>query len=190
MNGEEPMSPYDTHDGDEGYTGLLGRDRVPKYDRRVEALGAIDESNAALGLARAQVRSPETARVLLQLQRDLYTLMAEIASTPENAENYRAIDAARVEWLETTIHEFDQRINMPFEFIIPGDSLPGATLDLARTVIRRAERRVVELTHAGDLQNMNLVRYLNRASNLCYALELFENIQAGQNRPTLAKDSM
>jgi cob(I)alamin adenosyltransferase len=188
MNREEAMCPYDNHDGDEGYTGLLGRDRVPKYDRRIEALGAVDESNAALGLARAQARSSETSKVILQVQRDLYTLMAEIAATPENVDNYRAIDAARVKWLETTIQEFDQRINMPFEFIVPGDSLTGATLDLARTVIRRAERRVVELTHAGDVQNSNLVRYLNRASNLCYALELYENIQSGQSRPTLAKD--
>jgi cob(I)alamin adenosyltransferase len=182
------MASYDTHDGDESYTGLLGRDRVPKYDRRIEALGAVDESSAALGLARVQARSPDTFQALLQLQRDLYTLMAEIAATPENVESFRAIDADRVKWLETTLHDFDLRIIKPDEFIIPGDSLPGAALDLARTMIRRAERRVVELTHAGDVQNINLVRYLNRASNLCYSLELFENFLAGQNRPTLAKD--
>ena len=182
------MSPYDRHEGDESYTGLLGRDRVPKYDRRIEALGAVDESTAALGLARSQARSPETVKALLQVQRDLYTLMAEIAATPENVENYRAIDAERVKWLETTIHEFEQRVKIPDEFIVPGDSLSGAVLDLARTVIRRAERRVVELTHAGDVQNFNLVRYLNRASNLCFTLELFENFLAGQNSPTLAKD--
>jgi len=182
------MSPYDAHEGDESYTGLLGRGRVPKYDRRIEALGAVDESTAALGLARAQARSPETAKALLQVQRDLYALMAEIAATPENVENYRAIDGERVKWLETTIHEFDLRVNMPFEFIVPGDSIPEAALDLARTVIRRAERRVVELTHAGDVQNVDLVRYLNRVSSLCYVLELFENTLAGRERPTLAKD--
>jgi cob(I)alamin adenosyltransferase len=182
------MASHDVHDGDEGYTGLLGRDRVPKYDRRVEALGAVDESTASLGLARVQARSPETVKVILQVQHDLYTLMAEIAATSENAENYRAIDAGKVKWLETTIHEFEQRVKMPDEFIIPGDSLPGAALDLARTVIRRAERRVVELTHGGDIQNFNLVRYLNRASNLCYTLEMFENSLAGRDHPTLAKD--
>jgi cob(I)alamin adenosyltransferase len=182
------MSLYDTNDGDEGYTGLLGRERVPKYDRRIEALGAVDESTAALGLARAQARSIETAKALLQVQRDLYALMAEIAATPEKTENYRAIDGERVKWLETTIRDFDLRIKMPVEFIVSGDSLPGAALDLARTVIRRAERRVVELTHVGDVQNFDLVRYLNRASNLCYVLELFENTLAGQDHPTLAKD--
>jgi len=114
--------------------------------------------------------------------------MAEIAATPEKTENYRAIDGERVKWLETTIRDFDLRIKMPVEFIVSGDSLPGAALDLARTVIRRAERRVVELTHAGDVQNFDLVRYLNRASNLCYVLELFENTLAGQDYPTLAKD--
>jgi cob(I)alamin adenosyltransferase len=182
------MSTYDAHDGDEGYTGLLGRGRVPKYDRRIEALGAVDESTAALGLARAQASSTETAKTLLQVQRDLYSLMAEIAATPEKAGNYRAIDGERIKWLETTIRDFDLRVKMPVEFIVPGDSLPGAALDLARTVIRRAERRVVELTQAGDVQNFDLVRYLNRASNLCYVLELFENSLAGQDRPTLAKD--
>jgi cob(I)alamin adenosyltransferase len=182
------MSPNDTHDGDESYTGLLGRERVPKYDRRIEALGAVDESTAALGLARAQARSIETAKALLQVQRDLYALMAEIAATSEKAGNFQAIDGERIKWLETTIRDFDLRIKMPVEFIVPGDLLPGAALDLARTVIRRAERRVVELTHAGDIQNFNLVRYLNRASNLCYVLELFENTLAGQDRPTLAKD--
>jgi cob(I)alamin adenosyltransferase len=182
------MAPYDVHDGDESYTGLLGKNRVPKYDRRVEALGAVDECTAVLGLARVQARSPETASVLLQLQRDLYTLMSEIAAAPDNEEIFQAINADRVSWLETTIGEFERRIKMPEEFIIPGDSLPGAVLDLARTVIRRAERRVVELTHAGDVQNLNLIRFLNRASNLCYTLELFENTLAGRDHPTLAKD--
>jgi cob(I)alamin adenosyltransferase len=182
------MAPYDMHDGDESYTGLLGKDRVPKYDRRIEALGAVDECTAVLGLARVQACSPETGQALLQLQRHLYILMTEIAATPDNVESFRTIDVDKVQWLEATITEFERRIIMPEEFIIPGDSLPGAALDLARTVIRRAERRVVELTHAGDVHNPNLLRYLNRASNLCYTLELFENSLAGHDRPTLAKD--
>jgi cob(I)alamin adenosyltransferase len=182
------MAPHDIHDGDESYTGLLGKHRVPKYDRRIEALGAVDESTAVLGLARAQASSPETSKVLLQVQRDLYTLMSEIAAAPDNVEIFRAIDADTVKWLETTIGEFERLVKMPEEFIVPGDSLPGAALDLARTVIRRAERRVVELTHTGDVSNLNLVRYLNRASNLCYTLELFENSLAGHDHPTLAKD--
>jgi cob(I)alamin adenosyltransferase len=182
------MAPPDVHDGDESYTGLLGKYRVPKYDRRIEALGAVDESTAVLGLARAQARSPETVKALLQLQRDLYTLMSEIAAAPDNVEIFRAIDENRVNGLEATIREFEGRIKMPEEFIIPGDSLPGAALDVARTVIRRAERRVVELTHTGDVKNLNLVRFLNRASNLCFILELFENSLSGHDHPTLAKD--
>ena len=181
------MSPYGTHDGDESYTGLLGKDRVPKSDRRIEALGAVDECTAVLGVARTQARSPETGKVLLHVQRDLYVLMAELAATPENVENFRAINENSVKWLEIAIHQFEQLVDMPEEFIVPGDSLQGAMLDVARTVIRRAERRVVELTHFGDVQNFELVRYLNRASNLCYVLELYENSLAGQARPTLAK---
>ncbi len=182
------MSPYDTHDGDESYTGLLGRERVPKYDRRIEALGAIDESSAALGMARAQARAIETAKVILQVQRDLYALMAEIAAPADKADNYRVIDGERIEWLESTTRDFELRVKMPVEFIVPGDLLPGACFDLARAVIRRAERRVVELFHAGDVQNFDMVRYLNRVSSLCYVLELFENSLAGQDRPTLARD--
>jgi cob(I)alamin adenosyltransferase len=182
------MTPYDIHDGDESYTGLLGKDRVPKYDRRIEALGAVDECTAVLGLARVQARSAETGKALLQVQHDLYILMTEIAAIPDHVENFRSIDAGRVEWLEATIGEIERHVIMPEEFIIPGDSLPGAALDMARTVIRRAERRVVELTHAGDVRNLNLVRYLNRASNLCYTLELYENSLSGHDHPTLAKD--
>jgi cob(I)alamin adenosyltransferase len=85
-----------TRGGDDGYTGLLGEGRVSKDDLRMEALGAVDEANAALGIARSMARSPEGAGILLEIQRDLYGLMAELAATAETAARFRTIDSQRV----------------------------------------------------------------------------------------------
>ena len=176
-----------TSKGDDGTTSLLGEGRVAKYHARIEAVGTLDESTAALGLARAQCIDPHSGAVLLQAQRDLYRLMAEVAALPENAEQFRFIDPARVAWLEEQTDALSKLVEMPREFILPGDSVAGAALSLARTIVRRAERRVVELFDAGEITNPELQRYLNRLSSLCFVLELLENKAAGQ-KTTLAKD--
>lgn len=180
------MSFY-TSKGDDGTTNLLGEGRVAKYHVRIEAVGTLDESTAALGLARAQCRDPRSAEILLEAQRDLYKLMAEVAATTENAEKFRFIDAARVSWLEGQTDALSSLVEMPKEFILPGDSVAGAALSLARAIIRRAERRVVELFDADEIKNPDLQRYLNRLSSLCFVLELLEN-QAAGNKTTLAKE--
>ncbi|MFZ5880704.1 MAG: cob(I)yrinic acid a,c-diamide adenosyltransferase [Chloroflexota bacterium] len=181
------MTFYTTK-GDDGTTGLIGEGRVPKYHNRMEALGALDEASAALGLARAQTTVPQTAPILLDAQRDLYKLMAEVAATPENAERFRAIDAARVTWLEEQTDALGQIVEMPRAFILPGDTPGGAALSLARAVIRRAERRVVALFDTGEITNPDLQRYLNRLSSLCFVLELRENQSAGKST-SLAKET-
>lgn len=177
-----------TRTGDDGTTGLLGEERVPKTDARIETLGALDESTATLGLARAQARDPRCQGILLEAQRDLYKLMGEVAATPENADKFRFIDAARVGWIEAQIEALAATVTMPREFILPGDSLAGAALSMARAIIRRAERRVVELLAAKEIANPDLVPYLNRLSSLCFVLELVENVAAGKDT-TLAKNS-
>jgi len=134
-----------TRTGDDGTTNLLGEGRVPKTHPRIEALGALDEASATLGLARSQAIDPRTAPILLEAQRDLYKLMSEVAATPENADKFLLIDAKRVEWLETQTDSLSATVSMPHEFILPGDTASGAALSLARAVVRRAERRVVEL---------------------------------------------
>ena len=174
------MSPIYTQTGDEGNTGLLGEGRVPKFDLRIEALGALDEATAALGLARASANNPEIAPLIVQIQRDLYKLMAEVGATPENAARFRTIDSERVKWLETQTDAITSVVEVPREFILPGEIPSSAAMGLARTIIRRAERRVVELYHAEGLKNLHLLAYLNRLSSLCFALELLENQQAGQ----------
>jgi cob(I)alamin adenosyltransferase len=181
------MPSFYTRTGDDGYTGLLGEGRVPKYDLRPETLGTLDEATAALGLARALSTMPETQNLLLQIQRHLYGLMGEAAATPENVEKFRVIDASHVRWLEQQTEALSQVVEIPRQFIVPGDTHLGAVLDLARTVVRRAERRMADLIHRGDVSNRDLLSYLNRLSSLLFVLELHEIQAAGKSNPTLAK---
>jgi cob(I)alamin adenosyltransferase len=176
-----------TRKGDDGYTGLLGEGRVPKYHPRPEALGAVDEATSALGLARATCSSPQIAPIILEVQRDLYLLMAELAATAEQGAKFHSIGDEKVTWLETQIDDLSKSIVLPHEFIVPGDSAGSAALDLARTTTRRAERRVAELYHLKEISNANLLNYLNRLSSLCFLLELLENKHTGHTT-TLAKE--
>jgi cob(I)alamin adenosyltransferase len=178
------MSFY-TRKGDDGTTGLLGKGRVAKHHARMEAIGTLDESSASLGLARATVRDARCGPLLLEAQRDLYRLMAEVAAEPDNAEQFR-FDARRVNWLEEQTDALSKTVDMPKEFILPGDSAAGAALSLARAVVRRAERRVVELFDKKEINNPALQQYLNRLSSLLFVLELLENQAAGKDT-TIAK---
>ncbi len=181
------MRKFYSKKGDEGYTGLLGKERVAKYHPKIEAIGAIDEATAALGLARSQTCSPETASILLSMQRDLYLLMGEIAASKENTERFHSIDAEKVAWLEAQVDHFGSIVKMPDEFIMPGNTQAGAALAMARTIIRRAERLTAVLLHTEEIENRELYRYLNRASSLCFVLELYEYSISGVTNPELAK---
>jgi cob(I)alamin adenosyltransferase len=180
------MSPFYTRTGDDGSTGQLGEGRLPKNHPRIEALGTLDEASAALGLSRALCESPQTKPILMEIQRDLYTLMAEISTTPETVGRFKTLDLPRVHWLESQVDRISALVPSPSEFILPGDSLSGAALDLTRAIIRRAERRVVELLDSGEIRNPIILQYLNRLSSLCFALELLENQYTG-HETTLAK---
>lgn len=181
------MTKFYTQTGDDGYTGLLGEGRVAKYDLRLEAVGTLDEANAAIGLARALSRHPMTGSLLLNIQKDLYQIMAECAATSEAAHHFRSIDAQRVTWLEEQADQISAQVSIPDEFIVPGDSVSGGALDLARTIVRRAERSIAELIHKNQLENKQVLRYVNRLSSLCFILALLENQAQGNTSPTLAK---
>jgi cob(I)alamin adenosyltransferase len=193
------MSQFYTRKGDNGYTGILGKDRIPKYHPRIETIGIVDEANAALGMVRAICLLEFTRDTILEIQHDLYQLMAELAATPENSEKFRAIRADRVVQLEKYLDsatimvdprdkpETISQSKIPNGFIIPGDSQAGAALDFARTVIRRAERQATQLLHNGEINNNEILRYLNRLSSVCFVLELLENQAAGKTKPTMAK---
>ena len=174
--------------GDEGYTGLLGPERVPKYDPRPEAYGTVDEVQAVLGLARASSPTTRTREMLLAVQRDLYNLMAELAAAGDASSPFAgSITAAHVDQLESWIAELDERVAMPKEFVVPGDSQTGAALHLGRTVVRRAERLAVRLAHEGLLGKSQVLRYLNRLSSLLFVLACDEDSRSTGDNPTRSR---
>ncbi len=172
-----------TRTGDGGETSLFGEGRVPKTDPRVAALGDLDEAQAALGIARAIAgggpgamapaeRDPRSlANGILELQRGLYLAMAEVATPAERlARLDRRIDAAAVADLERMGETLRQGVDIAGRFVIPGEDPLSAALDLARTVIRRAERSVVALAEAGTVDGAALLPWLNRLSDVVFVL--------------------
>lgn len=170
-----------TRTGDTGYTGLIGKARVPKWDPRPDTFGTVDEATSALGLARALASQPRVKEVILRLQRELYTLMAELATSPEETGRHPSmvITAEHVAGLEALSEELKRGVEIGNAFIIPGETVAGAALDLARTVVRRAERMTAKLLHDGVVANPELLRYLNRLSDVLFVLARYEEADAG-----------
>jgi cob(I)alamin adenosyltransferase len=170
-----------TRTGDSGYTGLIGKERVPKWDPRPEAFGTVDEATSALGLARAHADQPRVKEIILRLQRELYVLMAELATSPEEQGKHAGmiVTAEHVTGLETLSDELKQDVEIGNVFIVPGETVAGAALDLARTVIRRAERLTARLLHDGIISNAELLRYLNRVSDVLFVLARYEEADEG-----------
>jgi cob(I)alamin adenosyltransferase len=181
---EDFMAKITTGTGDTGYTGLLGNQRVPKYDPRPDTFGTVDEATSALGLARAVARDPKVKEVLFRIQNELYLLMGELATPPENYEAMVKqgvqITPAHIQWLEQMEAELKQEVEIPDRFIIPGDSIDGAALDLARTIIRRAERMTTRLLHEKVIENGEIIRYLNRLSDLIFILARYIEVKSSQ----------
>ena len=175
-----------TGKGDDGTTGLLfGGARIPKDDPRTEAYGTIDEAVAALGLARAELTVKAQygtlpsglgglGPIILRLQRELFVAAAELATGADAWERLRdgetRVDAAMVDGLEALLQETEAGIEMPHEFVVPGETRTSAALELARTIIRRAERRAVTLQRDGSIAGVHLLPYLNRLADLVWVL--------------------
>ncbi len=174
-----------TGKGDTGTTDLLGA-RVPKDDPRIELIGALDETTAHLGLARALAQTQQAKEWLIEVQRDLYRLMAELAFTDELRPADFVLSEQRVSRLEELTDRLTGEVELPPQFILPGDTVAGATLDVARTVARRAERHAVALAREGQISNPQIVRYLNRLSSFLFILARYEDRAAGVT-PLLAK---
>jgi cob(I)alamin adenosyltransferase len=185
-----------TKKGDDGSTSLWYGGRVAKHDARTEAYGSIDEANSALGLARALCaeNQQDLAGTILSLQQELFVAGAELATAPEASERLEdgisRITDGMVDALEVDIDRYMRQVDLPPQFVIPGGTELSATLDLARTAIRRAERRVVALRDSDGLASEAVLRYLNRASDLAFALarfadernpQLFEGRRAGDD---------
>jgi cob(I)alamin adenosyltransferase len=162
-----------TKTGDSGTTALMFGRRVPKSHPRVEACGAVDELNAALGLARAMAKEPFIGEPLLLIQKDLIVLMGELGVLPEDLprylkDGYSPVQPSMTTRLETLVHEIEaQKIRFD-GWATPGASKSSAALDVARTVCRRAERRVCALKESGAPLNPEIVIYLNRLSDLLW----------------------
>jgi cob(I)alamin adenosyltransferase len=176
-----------TGTGDDGFTGVLGRERVPKYALRPEAYGTVDEASAFLGMARSHAQAPGVAAALLTIQRDLYMMMADLATLPETATREPWLKEERLDWLEVQTEAFGRQIEMPKAFIVPGDCPSSACLEICRTVVRRAERLVARLSHDGELRNDAPLKYLNRLSSLLFVLGRLEDKAAGVEHFTLAR---
>jgi cob(I)alamin adenosyltransferase len=187
----ERRLPFDsvvaTGRGDDGTTGLLyGGKRIAKDDPRTEAYGTVDEAVAALGLARAELRTKEFHGVLapsfgglpdlvLRLQRELFVVAAELATNPaarDRGEDGRTrVSDAMVDEVGRILAEVEDHVELPKEFVVPGETRTAAALDLARTTLRRAERRAVSLANGGGLATESrVVPYLNRAADLLWIL--------------------
>jgi cob(I)alamin adenosyltransferase len=176
------MSRIYTRTGDEGETGLFGGGRVPKSDRRVAAYGAVDELNAALGLALVRLGADDDATRdrLRTVQADLFGIGAHLATPPQarSRDHLPTLPAERVEAMEQWMDEAEQELQPLRSFILPGGSDAGATLHLARTICRRAERGVVDLA-GSDPVDPGILAYLNRLSDLLFVLARLANHRAG-----------
>ncbi len=167
-----------TRKGDDGTTGLWYGGRVGKSSPRPEAYGEVDEAASALGLCRAAAeRGGELYEDILRIQDELFVAGAELATAPEAAERLEPgvsrVTPAMVERLEADIDRYMGRVSLPPKFVIPGGTELSARLDVARTAVRRAERRVSSLSEAGELADETLLTYLNRASDAVYAMARF-----------------
>jgi cob(I)alamin adenosyltransferase len=185
---ERPTRPsaVATGRGDDGTTGLLfGGDRVQKDDLRTEAYGTLDEAVAALGLARAEldlrrrldVLPPALAEIeslVLRIQRELFVAGAELAANPAAWDRLRdgvtKVSAEMVAGIDAVLADYETRIEFPAEFVVPGETRTSAALELARTILRRAERRAVTLERAGLVPGRHLLPYLNRLADLLWVM--------------------
>ena len=170
-----------TRKGDDGTTSLWYGGRVPKDDGRTDAYGTLDEANAALGVARSLTgEDAELAADILRIQDELFVAGAELATAPEAADRLEdgvsRITPEMASDLEPLIDKYMDQVDLPPKFVLPGGTTLSAHLDLARTIVRRAERRVVTLGQAGELASADLLRFLNRTSDLLFAMARYADV--------------
>lgn len=173
-----------TRTGDDGSTGLLFGGRIGKDGPGPAAYGEVDEAVSTLGLARAECEPGELHDLIVRLQREMFVVGAELATAPDNrrklTDGVSRVTSDMVASLEQVIDDISTRFEPPREFVVPGENRLAAALDLARAVIRRAERAAVAAAHAGWLDDSRVVMYLNRLADLVYTLARW---QEGEFRP-------
>ena len=165
--------------GDQGETGLLYGGRVSKNDPHTEATGIIDEAVSSMGLARALSQDAKVKDILRDLQRELFTVGAELATDPQRYDmfkrHFKPVTPEMVARMEALIDELGQLAQMPDVFVLPGGSPSSAAIDIARCTVRTAERRTVALKEQGKLTNPEILRYLNRLGDLLFVLARYQD---------------
>jgi len=166
--------------GDSGTTSLLFGHRVPKHSARPEAYGVVDEASSALGLARAFTSEVKVKKIILGIQEELVLLGAELATLPEEIDRLKArITEKHADRLEKLIEEYEKLVQMPRAFVPPGGTPAAGALDLARSIMRRAERRIAKLYEEGEVTNPQILSYCNRLADLLFTLARYEESNQG-----------
>ena len=178
-----------TKKGDDGTTGLLYGGRVAKDDHRTEVYGTLDETVSALGVARAGGLVDRVEDIVVRIQREMFVVGAQLATTDDNQpklkEGVSKIDAAMTPRLEQEIDSLIAEHPLPQEFVLPGETMGSAGLDLARSTVRRAERQAVAMDRQGLVPDPEILRYLNRLSDLLFVLARYEEAERGhQAKPS------
>jgi cob(I)alamin adenosyltransferase len=174
--------------GDKGETSLLYGGRVSKNNVHTEAYGITDEAVSAMGLGRSLSDDQKVKDILRDLQRELFTIAAELATDPDKYElfhqHFKPVTQEMVDNLETIIDSLEEEFTMPQVFVLPGGSPASSAIDMGRTIIRTSERRVVALAEAGQLTNELILTYLNRLGDLLFVLARYEDRELPIERAT------
>lgn len=174
-------SGFYTGKGDRGDTiRLKGDARISKSSLLIEAVGTMDEATSAIGMVRALTQSPVTKHALVTVQRHIYRLMSHLSAVPEARVQYSGLSDAEVSWLEGMIAELEADLPPLKDFVLPGESLAGAACHVARTAVRRAERRIIAFAEEEGTVNAANLAYLNRLSSLIFVLALHEDRLSGR----------
>lgn len=177
-----------TKTGDEGETSLMYGRRVPKTHERVDAYGCVDELNSALGLARASASDPSLKEQILAIQKELVTVMGELATAPEDLRRYAkdgfpVTTSSMTARLTSVVDDLESKLGKFKDWSIPGNTADSAALEFARTVCRRAERRVAALPSHSE-GNPEILRFLNRLSDVCWLLARYAERLPNEPPPT------
>ncbi len=172
-----------TRKGDDGTTGLLYGGRVGKDDRRTEVYGTLDETVSALGIARAAGLVERVETIVVRIQREMFVAGAQLATSEENqpklTEGVSKVTSEMTEQAERDIDALLDEHPLPQEFVLPGETPGSAGLDLARSIVRRAERQAVAMNRGGLVPDPEILRFLNRVSDLLFALARYEEASRG-----------
>ena len=172
-----------TKKGDSGYTSLLKGERVPKHHLIIEAGGTLDEANSLIGVARAASSEKRIKRILLQVQKHLFIIGAELSGPKGKSKAPKnKISETEIKWLERLVDEFEEALALPPGFVAFGQNEGSSHLDVARTIVRKVERMAVKMKSKDLIENPFILKYLNRLSDLIFLLACFEEKDEKEKR--------